>query len=280
MIHWCAEIGSNFNGSKDRLFKLIDKAKGIGCDSIKLQLFKACFLWHSSYTKQLKIAKKRELPAIWIPEIAKYCENININLGISPFDSAAVSIIKDYVDFIKISSFDILRKDLVSECASLPIPLIVSIGEANQKELDNLLITIKTTKEAEVLKSITYMCFLYCVSDYPARKKDIDMFKLEAIKYTVSKYFDPALVGYSDHSKDPDVIYEAYKRGAGWIEFHLDLEDEEGWEGTGHCWRPNDIQVVMNEVKGNEKYAQYKRTLRADPSDGLRPCLELRRDDK
>ena len=272
-IYFSAEIGSNHNQNKSRMYKLIDKAKEIGANSVKLQLFKAKKLWHPSWKEQFEVAKKRELPAVWIPEITDYCKKMDIQLGITPFDLGAVDVIKDFVDFIKISSYDILRMDLIEKCFNTGKRLVISTGEANISEIENVILKLREIGKYSKFLSIP---FLHCYSSYPVKKENCDMSDITLLYTILRQYIYNPIVGYSDHSKDPDVIYEAYEKGANWVEFHLDLEDEEGCEGSGHCWRPNDIQVVIEEIRQREEELKYKRQLRADPSDGLRPCLELR----
>ena len=46
------------------------------------------------------------------------------------------------------------------------------------------------------------------------------------------------------------VIYKAiYKWNASTIEFHLDLDGKGEEFDSGHCWLPNQIKEVINEIK-------------------------------
>ena len=95
--------------------------------------------------------------------------------------------------------------------------------------------------------------------------------------------------GWSDHSVNPGVLYRAVHRwGAEMIEFHLDLEGEGEEYRTGHCWLPEQIKHVIETIKsglnadGNgEKVPAAaelaERDWRADPGDGLRPLLKIRK---
>ena len=96
------------------------------------------------------------------------------------------------------------------------------------------------------------------------------------------------IFGWSDHSVSPAVIYRAVHRwGAKMIEFHLDLEGMGEEYKTGHCWLPDQIYPVIEEVTlGFEADGSGKkvpmpsevadRDWRADPSDGLRPLISVR----
>ena len=52
-----------------------------------------------------------------------------------PFYLDAVDIIKPYVDYIKIASYEILWKDLLIKCAKTKKPIIISTGMANMNEV-------------------------------------------------------------------------------------------------------------------------------------------------
>jgi N-acetylneuraminate synthase len=71
------------------------------------------------------------------------------------------------------------------------------------------------------------------------------------------------------------------------VEFHLDLEGEGEEYRAGHCWLPEQIRPVIESVQigfradgSGEKVPMPselpERDWRADPSDGLRPFLNIR----
>ena len=96
-------------------------------------------------------------------------------------------------------------------------------------------------------------------------------------------------VGWSDHSKNGDVIARAVSRyDSKFIEFHLDLDGEGDEFKTGHCWLPEEIEPVIRKVRSYEfmdgsgdKYPMPSETLdrhwRADPKDGRRPLIYTRK---
>ena len=49
-------------------------------------------------------------------------------------------LLRDYVDFYKISSYDILRHDLLEACAKTKKPVIISTGMASLKKLNKHII--------------------------------------------------------------------------------------------------------------------------------------------
>ena len=75
--------------------------------------------------------------------------------------------------------------------------------------------------------------------------------------------------------------------GAKVIEFHLDLDGKGEEYASGHCWLPDQIGAVIqdvnkafladgNGIKEPVPSELADRLWRADPSDGLRPLKELR----
>jgi sialic acid synthase SpsE len=274
MVKFIADIGSNHNGNIKRLFELIHIAKNIGCWGVKIQLFQADKLIHKpSFSEEFyKTVKKRELPRDWIPEIKNRCEMNDLKFGATPFDMEAIQDMKAYVDFVKISSFDIERHDLIKSAASLLKPIMISTG------------MISDAIELIVVKNIIQelnndYTFLHCVSKYPTRLNEVN---LENI-ISMIKYVGLDKVGYSDHTTNEIAIYESINYNAKVIEFHLDNGDEQGFEADyGHCWKPQHIARVIENVNNlssmlKKGYATKEElSQRADPFDGLRPMREMR----
>jgi N-acetylneuraminate synthase len=291
-VFWTAEIGSNHNNSMDRALKLIDTAKEVGADAVKFQLFDPHKLYTQSkdetnedFNKKIKLLEERALNPNWIPKLSEYCKNIDIKFGCTPFTLESVDILAPYVDFLKISSFDILRKDLIDACLKAckekNMVLYISTGLIlNYDEMERILSSYS-------LSDLNYIVLLHCSSKYPSSPIECDLYRIKQYR----KYF-PYLsgIGWSDHSVNSGVIHRAVGEGAEWIEFHFDLEDQQGSETIcGHCWEPSKIEKVIKDVKDGEiaisfetnyNYQQnvYKmRKSLADPSDGSRPCKEYRK---
>lgn len=280
MINFISDICSNHNGDLTRCINLIDKSKEIGCWGIKLQLFKAEKLFANIplNSQKIEIAKQRELPIEWIPEIERYCEAIDIKFGCTPFDIDSLNLITPHIDFIKISSFDILRDDFIKECAKANKSLILSTGLATMEEIDHAREIIRTIRYPWV-KSDYGLSLLHCISKYPTKITECNLKMIPLLKTR----FDLD-IGWSDHSRSEAVIYQAIIEGGKIIEFHLDL-DGNGWEYQhGHCWLSNEIKKIINNINLGEIASEFNnftwdklRLNRADPSDGLRPMMEARR---
>ena len=279
MTKFIAEVCSNHNRNLKRCISFIDTAANINCYSIKFQLFKIDKLFSPEILKKSKKHRDRmkwELPEEFIPNIAERCFKKKIKFSCTPFYLDAVKKLKDYVDFFKISSYDILRNDLLEACAKTKKPVIISTGMASFKEIKNAYNCLKKAN----CKKIT---ILHCVSNYPT---DIQNCNLGTIKKIKDKF--KCNVGWSDHTKNYEILLRTINK---WkvdtIEFHLDLDGKGNEFNMKHCWLPSEILPVIrcangpyfyDKVKSDSfnKNEQIEKNWRSDPSDGLRPLKKLR----
>ena len=277
-----AEVCSNHNQDLKRIKKFIKKSKEIGCYAIKFQLFKIEKLFSQEVllkSNEHRMRKKYELPEEFLSEIYIECKKNKIKFGCTPFDLDAVDKLKDYVDFFKISSYEILWKDLFKKCAKTGKPIIFSTGMAKNSEVINA---------KKIIKSYSNKTFtvLNCISEYPAKFDKLNLNYFNFLKKKISRS-----IGWSDHTKDPLLLSFLIDRfNLDYIEFHLDL-DKKGYEyNYGHCWLPDEIKKVIEFTKITNKlkydkfdYSKYlsfsenkERKWRADPKDGLRPLKAIR----
>ncbi len=280
MTQFISEISSNHNSNLKRSLKLINVSSKIGFDIVKFQLFKIDKLFSKEIlfkSKNHRDRKKWELKEKYIPILAKECKKNKIKFCVTPFYLEAVDIIKPYVDFIKIASYEILWEDLLIKCAKTKKPIIISTGMANMKEVIN---AIKILKKNGAKKII----ILHCVSNYPAKLKSLNLSAISTLRKKTK--LD---IGWSDHSAKSLVVYKAIQKWkASFVELHIDL-DGKGFEyKSGHCWLPKNAKELINFVKqdklvdGNGKKKpnlaeMNERKFRADSIDGLRPIKRYRK---
>jgi len=273
------EVSSNHNKNLKRCFKFIDLCSELKFYAIKFQLFKIEKLFSRDVLKRSKKhrnRKKWELPISFIPKIFTYCKKKKIKFGCTPFYIEAVDILKPYVDFFKISSYELLREDLLIKCAQSKKTVIISTGMATYDEVKNAVKTLKKNK----CKKIVVM---HCISNYPAK---IENCNLNSIKYLSKKL--NCEIGWSDHSANPLLINEILiKYRIKFLEMHLDL-DGKGYEyDFGHCWLPNEVKKLVDFFNNKKKIhgvfgkkfslsERKERLWRTDPSDGLRPFKKIR----
>ena len=283
-VKFVAEVSSNHDGNIQRSKEFIKSAAKIGCSGVKFQLFKIDQLFAPEILAKSEEHRKRrewELPLEFIPELSSYAHSLGIQFSCTPFYLEAVKELEPFVDFYKIASYELLWKELFVECVKTGKPLVFSTGMATIEEIKDVLNSIKTykTKDITILK---------CTSAYPtphneANLSAIDTLKMELIEF--DQDFNLSF-GYSDHTVSTNVISRAvHHYNCEFIEFHLDLEGNGEEYSSGHCWLPNQMKKVIDNIKidfesdGNGFFGPTKseiedRDWRADPSDGLRPLIK------
>ena len=286
-VKFIAEISSNHNRDLNRSKIFIKTAAEIGCQGVKFQLFKISQLFAPEIllkSKKHRDREKWELPVEFIPELAKYTHELGLEFACTPFYLNAVDELEPYVDFYKIASYELLWKELFIKCANTGKPLVFSIGMAISNEIESILKTLCTGKT----KEITVM---HCNSAYPTPIHDSNLKAISTLKDGLNEYNRMLNIsfGWSDHTVSPSVIYRAvHHYNVKYVEFHLDLDGKGEEFSAGHCWLPEQISKVIKTVE--EGYIADgsgiieptvselpDRDWRADPVDGLRPLMRIRK---
>jgi len=182
-----------------------------------------------------------------------------------------------YVDFYKVASYELLWDELLAACAQTGKPVTLSTGMANLDEIAHAVTTLRNYGASDIT-------LLHCVSAYPTPMEECNLSVIETLRNRFK-----VKVGWSDHSVSPAVISRAVHHwNASAIEFHLDLDGTGAEFKSGHCWLPDAIEPVINSCKnlelidgkptaGLSPSEQADRNWRADPSDGLRPLIHIRK---
>ncbi len=281
MVKFIAEVSSNHNKDLGRCLSFVDVAAEIGCDAMKFQLFRVNELFAPEILAKSKIHRDREaweLPCEFLPKLAERCQKVGIEFSCTPFYLEAVKELLPYVDFYKIASYELPWNDLLINCARTGKPVVLSTGMATMDEITQ---AVKIINE----NGCTDLTLLHCVSGYPT---PVEQCNLAAIE-TLRKNFNLP-VGWSDHSVSSGVVLRAvYRWKAKAVEFHLDLDGRGKEFSAGHCWLPKQIKWVIENTKSGEAAdgdglkiptaaEMPDRLWRADPSDGLRPFVTVRKE--
>ncbi|MEW6380743.1 MAG: N-acetylneuraminate synthase family protein [bacterium] len=288
-----AEVSSNHNQDLARCLQFVDLAAQTGCSAVKFQLFRVEELFAPEIlaaSSRHRARKRWEIPLSFIPAVWARCRERGIQFSCTPFYLRAVDELFPYVDFYKIASYELLWTDLLTACARTGKPVVLSTGMATLDE-------IRQAVEALDRAGCCDLTILHCVSGYPSPVSDCNLAAIDTLRREFGSGKSSELtglmrirVGWSDHSVRPGVIERAIHRWqAEVIEFHLDL-DGTGEEFTlGHCWLPEQIKAVIDQVKdgfradgtGLKEPARSElpdRDWRRDPADGLRPLKGLRQE--
>ena len=274
-----AEVSSNHARDLSRCLEFVDATARIGCGAVKFQLFKIDELFAPealSAKPELGLRRAWELPKEFLAPIARRAHEHGIEFCCTPFYLDAVDELFPHVDFYKVASYELLWHPLIAACAKTGKPLVLSTGMANLEEIGA---AVKAAKDA----GCTQLTLLHCTSSYPTPPSEANL----AAMGTMAKAFG-CPVGWSDHTVSAAVVTRAiHKWGATEVEFHLDLDGKGAEYAAGHCWLPEQIQSLIDDLAvsfradgtGTKEPVPAElpdRPWRADPSDGLRPLHEMR----
>ncbi|MDP3645816.1 MAG: N-acetylneuraminate synthase family protein [bacterium] len=235
-----AEAGINHGGSLKTAKRMIDAAHKAGASAIKFQTYVT--------EKRVKagspifdILKKCELSPEDTKELKKYADSVGIIFFSTPFDVDSVFLLKKLgVQLMKIASFDLVNKQLLKAVASTKIPIVISRGMSNKKEIDEALAICK--------KAGVEFALLHCVSAYPTPKNEVN---LKAVHTLLESYDCP--VGYSDHTLDITACLHAVAMGGTVLEKHFTLD--KNMEGPDHKLSadPRELAALVAGVRDVEK---------------------------
>lgn len=173
-------------------------------------------------------------------ELALYCDEIGIDFLSTAFDQQSVDYLNPLMDVFKVSSSDITNLPFIEYQASLGKPMIVSVGAADYREIDNAYCAIRRNNDLPLV-----LC--HCVLEYPTPYCHANLSRIRSL----AEHFPDAYVGYSDHCKpdrDFDVLKTAYLLGARVIEKHFTLDKNLPGNDHYHAMDANDIKKIIEGV--------------------------------
>lgn len=247
-----AEAGVNHNGDLDKAFMLVEKAKDIGADAVKFQMFNAENLVTQAaeqadyqkksaqgYENQYAMLKALELSSDSFKLLADKAKQLSIDFIVTPFCLNSLNVLIDEFEtpYIKISSGDITHGPLLLAAAKAGKKIILSTGMSLLTEVEQALKILAfgycssesypTSKELnkvfaqsntwDVLKK--NVTILHCTSEYPAPYEEINLKAMDTLRSAFG-----LSVGLSDHSPGITVSLAAAAREACMLEKHFTLD--------------------------------------------------------
>lgn len=251
-----AEVGINHNGSLDNALRMIDAAAKAGCDAVKVQFFKAKYLyprnagsldWENpkgSYAYDIYSAcKSFELPEAWIDILIKYCRKKRIDFLSSVFDLQGLKfLISKGMKQIKLSSYAITNIPLITSCAKYRLPIIMSTGGATLAEIEEAV--------GAVNRYHNRLSLLHCSIKYPTRLNQCNLGVIKTLRYA----FPYNRIGYSDHTKETSTAaVQAVYLGAEIIEKHITLDKK--MAGPDHFFALESLQLkkMVSKIREAER---------------------------
>jgi N,N'-diacetyllegionaminate synthase len=253
-----AEIGINHNGQYKLAEQLIIESAKAGANAVKFQKrdAKSIMVKEKINSNPIGYLSKRvddistdqpdygnwsypdirlELSENEYRKLQNVARDEGVDFFASPWDQKSLEFLVEIkVPLIKIPSVEIKNYQFLEKLSKSKIPLILSTGTADEKEVDKAYKLIS--------KNTSDIILLQCTSAYPSKFEEIDLKVIETFK---KKY--NCLVGFSGHEPGISVGVSAVALGATVIEKHVTLNKK--MNGTDHL-ASIDMSELANLVKG------------------------------
>jgi len=255
-VYVVAEMSANHGGDYERARRLVDAAREVGADAIKLQTYTADSLTLDSDADPFRVSggtlwdgrtlhhlyREAETPWDWQPRLKAHADAIGLDLFSSPFDAAAVALLeKMAVPAYKIASFEIVDLELIREAARTGKPVILSTGMASRAEIQE---AVAAAREA----GAGGVALLKCTSAYPAPPDEMN---LRAIPSLAETFQVP--VGLSDHTLGAAAAVAAVALGACIVEKHLTLSRSLGGPDAAFSMEPDEFRAMVQAIRTAEQ---------------------------
>lgn len=199
-----AEPGCTSEGSLDHMLATIDAVAETGADAYKAtwiedvswvlrqrgmgdgEAYRSVYAWHA-------------WPEAWHPILKDRCERRGLRYACTVHTPSAARLVANYVDAIKIASFEATHTDLIRAAVKTGCEVWVSTG-------------MMKAAQVEAIRSPAIRLF-HCVSSYPTAIHDLNLSLLRTGLYQ----------GFSDHSPPADIWVGAVAAASGisYIEAHI-----------------------------------------------------------
>lgn len=246
-----AEMSANHNGHLETALKIIEQAKAVGADAVKLQTYTADTITLDCDTEEFQIHgglwdgktlyqlyQEAHMPWAWHRPLFEHARELGITIFSSPFDNSAVDLLEDLnAPAYKIASFEAIDLPLIRYVASTGKPMIISTGMADAQEIQE---AIGTAREGGCKE----LAILHCVSGYPAPAAD---YNLRTIPDMIQRY--GLVTGLSDHTLDTTTAITSIALGASIIEKHFTLDRNGGGPDDGFSLEPSEMEALCWDTK-------------------------------
>ena len=241
-----AELSANHNGRLETAMTILQEAKKLGADAVKLQTYRPDTITLNSDSEEFRINdglwggrtlyelyEEAHMPWEWHRPLFEHARELDITIFSSPFDNTAVDFLEDLgAPAYKIASFEAVDLPLIRYAASTGKPLIISTGMANSEEISEAI-------EAARDGGCKELAILHCVSGYPAPIRD---YNLRTIPDMIERY--GVVVGLSDHTIDNTIAIASIALGASVIEKHFTLDRNGGGPDDSFSLEPAEMAAL------------------------------------
>ena len=241
-----AELSANHNGRLETALKIVQEAKKLGADAVKLQTYRPDTITLDSDAEEFRINgglwdgrtlyelyEEAHMPWEWHRPLFEHARELEMTIFSSPFDNSAVDLLEGLgAPAYKIASFEAIDLPLIRYAASTGKPLIISTGMADGEEIAE---AIEAAREGGCKE----LAILHCVSGYPAPAKD---YNLRTIPDMIERF--GVVVGLSDHTLDNTTAIASIALGSSVIEKHFTLDRNGGGPDDSFSLEPAEMAAL------------------------------------
>ena len=278
------EISANHSKSLNKILRMIDIARDIGLEAIKIQTFKPEEMTFRLNKREFSIKQRFEnkdwnnrslfsiykeahLPFEWHEEIFKKANKMGIIAFSSVFDEISLKLLHKFnVPAFKIASLESQHYPLIEKVIKKNKPIIVSTGTLSMKEIFELDCFFKK-------KKFFKYALLHCITQYPANYKNLNLKTILTLKKKLK-----TIIVFSDHTDDGSAAVAAVSLGANIIEKHFKETSKDKTLDSNFSLDPKAMKKLIIDCNnvwkslGNskkkissdeEKYKNYRRSIYA-----------------
>lgn len=276
-VYVIAELSANHNQSFDRAQKLIDIAKQVGADAVKLQTYTPDTMTIDCTNEYFRIGKgtiwegktlyelysEAATPWEWHADLKDHTERLGLDFFSTPFDITAVEFLEGLdVPAYKVASFEVVDLRLIQAIAETGKPMIISTGMASREEIEQAVVMARRAGSTD-------LALLRCTSAYPSRPDEADLRTIPDL----ARRFD-VVAGLSDHTLGIAVPVAAVSLGAYIVEKHLTLSRSDPGPDSAFSLEPQEFARMTEAVRIAEEALG---SIRYGHCEGEVPSLAFRR---
>lgn len=243
-----AEAASNHNGEISLAKEMIHAAKDAGADMIKFQSYLGSNVrdGHPDKERFMRMNLSDETHF----DLMQECEKAGIEFFTTCFDIKRIEFLKELsLKYVKVPSYDLASRVMISELADHFNHLILSTGSATDEDIIKTINLLKNDKKCG-------FTLLHCITLYPTPPERAKLARMDWLKTLTP------LVGFSDHTLGVEVPKAAIAMGATMIEKHFTLDRK--MEGKSHS-----LACDPAELKQIVEYASLFEKVYGDGSDNF-----------
>lgn len=246
-----AELSANHNGNLEQALRIVEAAKAVGADAVKIQTYRPDTITLNSNAEDFVIKgglwdgrtlydlyEEAHTPWQWHKQLFDHARELGITMFSSPFDHTAVDFLMDLnAPAFKIASFEAIDLPLIRYVASTGKPMIISTGMADADEIEE-------ATQAARDGGCTQFALLHCVSGYPAPASD---YNLSTVVDMAQRWGVP--VGLSDHTLDNATAIASVALGSSVIEKHFTLDRSGGGPDDSFSLEPKEFAKLCKDAR-------------------------------